>query len=114
MNAITAPPKSVGRRRLELRVGDHVADRLLDPPRSARTVMSRPERMSAVIVPITRFASGAESVVYLSRIAGSAGSFATSCVTMTFVAVGRRRLLRLVVDREVDVRDHDGRTTTRS
>ena len=58
MNAITAPPKSVGCRRLELRVGDHVAERGLAggvPAGGARV-------MSAVIAPTIWFAIGAEAV----------------------------------------------------
>src|SRR5215216_5583135 len=43
--------------------------------------------MSAVMLPMTRFASGAESVVYLSRIAWASLSCATSCVTILLVAV---------------------------
>src|SRR5919197_4886959 len=43
--------------------------------------------MSAVMLPITLLASGAESAVYLSRIALASGSWGTSCVTMWLVAM---------------------------
>jgi hypothetical protein len=63
--------------------------------------VSRAERMSAVIVPTTRFASGAESVVYLSRIA---------CARVRRHVLRDDRLLAVAavttfdgVDREVDV-----------
>ena len=60
----------VGRSRgLEHRVGDRRRPAAARRPRSCPLGVSRPERMSAVIVPTTRLASGAERVVYLSRIA---------------------------------------------
>ena len=85
MNAATAPPKSVGA------VASSIASAITSPIGCSPAAfvplgVSRPERMSAVTLPTTRFASGAESFVYLSRIAVSAGSFATSWVTMRFVA----------------------------
>ena len=49
--------------------------------------VSRADRMSAVMLPMTRFASGAESVVYLSRIALAPASGVTSWLTIRFVAV---------------------------
>ena len=86
MNAATAPPKSVGA------VLSSIASAITSPIGCSPAPfwplgLSRAERMSAVILPMILFASGAESVVYLSRIAWAAGSFATSCVTMWFVAL---------------------------
>ena len=43
--------------------------------------------MSAVILPITLLASGADSAVYFFRIAEASGSFATSWVTIRLTAV---------------------------
>ena len=88
MNAATAPPKSRRRRRLEHRVGDHVAHRLLPGRvRAARGVATGANvRRDRCRRRGSRAALRAS--VYFVRIVVSAGSFATSCVT---IAVGRRR-----------------------
>src|SRR6185369_8786609 len=104
MNAATAPPKSVGA------VASSIASAITSPIGCSPAVfvpdgLSRPERMSAVMLPTTRFASGADSAAYLSRIALASASWGTFCLTMTLVAVALY-LLGLVVDHEVDVR-HD-------
>src|SRR5215211_1014660 len=86
MNAATAPPKSVGF------VASSIASAITSPIGCSPATfwplgLSRAERMSAVMLPMTRFASGAESAVYLSRIAWASLSCATSCVTILLVAV---------------------------
>ena len=86
MNATSAPPKSVGV------VASSIASAITSPigcsPAAfAPLGLSRAERMSAVMLPITLFASGAASAVYLSTIACACGSLATSCVTIWFVAL---------------------------
>ncbi len=71
--------------------------------------------MSAVILPITLFASGAASVVYLSRIAFAAGSCATSWVTISLSAVAAViRLLRwsIVSSTSVTTRPNDAALVT--
>src|SRR3954466_2477538 len=86
MKAATAPPKSVGL------VASSIASAITSPigcsPEAFWPLgLSRAERMSAVMLPITLLASGAASFVYLSTIAWAAGSGVTFCVTISLVAV---------------------------
>ena len=102
MKATTAPPKSDGAVDGELRVGDHVAERRLA---CGDTTSSRV--MSAVIEPTMRFAIGAAIALYFAIDRGLVRVLRTSRVTITLSGRDGLHVLRLVVDREVDVRDHE-------
>ena len=98
MNAATAPPKSVGAVASSMRVGDHVAHRLLDPRRSSRRrVAARADVRRDRCRPRGSRAEPRASCTW-SRIAVSAAILRDVLRHDDVLGLGRDDLLRLVVD----------------
>src|ERR671923_1287968 len=91
MNATTAPPKSVGA------VAASCASAITSPSAVSPDSPGATSRViSDVIEPTTRLAIGAAIALYLSTIAASAGSLATSRVTSRFTALAASTSLELL------------------